>query len=62
MQACKKKHTHTLRLINADGQRNLQTTFTVIIDKNPLDLSYLNGNEAEDYVWLLSWGEMRVFP
>ena len=44
-----------------DGE-NLRITFTVIIDKNLLDLSYLNGNEAQDYVWLLSRGEMCVFP
>lgn len=39
-----KSNTHTL--INADGQKNLWPTFTMIIDKNPLDSGYLNGNEA----------------
>lgn len=32
----------------------------VIVDKNPPDSGYLNGNEAQDYVWLPSWCEMCV--
>lgn len=32
----------------------------MIVDKNPPDSGYLNGNEAQDYVWLLSWCQMCV--
>lgn len=61
MHAKRNTHTHMLTLINADGQKNLRAMFTVTIDKDPLDSGYLNGNEAKDYVWLLSWCEMCVF-
>lgn len=32
----------------------------MIVDKNPPDSGYLNGNEAQDYVWLPSWCQMCV--
>lgn len=34
---------------------------TAIIVRNDRASGYLNGNEAQDYVWLLSWCEMCVF-